>query len=139
MNTRNERPHSLGPPTRYLQLRSCTLPYCQRLEDETAILSAMTYVDLNPIRAGMAEDLPGSDHTSAQRRIAPIEANRRKVADPLGPIFGNPQQLLLPINQAQYLDLVDQTGRALHPGKRGRIEAQVPPRATAPLKSGCLK
>ncbi len=33
----------------------------------------------------------------------------------------------MPINQAQYLDLVDQTGRALHPGVRGRIEAQVPP------------
>ncbi len=100
--------------------------HCQRLEDESAILSAMAYVDLNPIRAGMAEDLPGSDHTSAQRRIAQIENDRRKAADLLGPIFGNPKQLLVPINQAQYLDLVDQTGRALHPGKRGRIEAQVP-------------
>ncbi len=101
--------------------------HCQRLEDESAILSAMTYVDLNPIRAGLAEDLPSSDHTSAQRRIEQIANDRRNAADGLGPIFGNPRQLLVPINQAQYLDLVDQTGRALHPGKRGRIAAQVPP------------
>ncbi len=40
-----------------------------RLLDETAILAAAAYVDLNVIRAGMAETLETSDHTSAQRRI----------------------------------------------------------------------
>jgi len=37
----------------------------QGLLDETAIVTAMAYVDLNPIRAGMAKDLADSDHTSA--------------------------------------------------------------------------
>ena len=100
--------------------------HCQRLEDEGAILSAMTYVDLNPIRAGIAEDLPGSNHTSAQKRIQRIEADRRQARAKLKPIFGCNQRALLPIDQSQYLELVDITGRLLHPGKRGRIEARVP-------------
>ncbi|MCB1590517.1 MAG: hypothetical protein KDI56_16510, partial [Xanthomonadales bacterium] len=42
---------------------------CQRLLDEQAVLSVMTYIDLNPVRAGMAEDLESSDYTSIQQRI----------------------------------------------------------------------
>ena len=36
---------------------------CQRLLDEAAVLSAMVYVDLNPVRAAMAQDLEDSDYT----------------------------------------------------------------------------
>jgi REP element-mobilizing transposase RayT len=42
---------------------------CQRLLDEAAVLSAMVYVDLNPVRAAMAQDLEDSDYTSIQQRI----------------------------------------------------------------------
>ena len=42
---------------------------CQRLLDEQAVLSAMVYVDLNPIRAAMATDLETSDYTSIQQRL----------------------------------------------------------------------
>ena len=100
---------------------------CQRLEDEAALLSAMAYVDLNPIRAGMAKDLATSDHTSAQLRLNEIVIDRRLAASGLRPVFGPYQQRLLPLNQAQYLDLIDQTGRTLHQGKRGHIQASVPP------------
>lgn len=41
----------------------------QALLDEQAILSVMAYVDLNPVRARMAEGLEDSQHTSIQRRI----------------------------------------------------------------------
>ena len=40
-----------------------------KLIDEESLLACMVYVDLNPIRAAMAEKLEASDFTSIQRRI----------------------------------------------------------------------
>ena len=45
-----------------------------RLLDETALLACAVYVDLNPIRAAMAQTLDASDFTSAQRRIESLQA-----------------------------------------------------------------
>ncbi len=49
-----------------------------RLLDEAAILACSAYVDLNPIRAGIARSLEDSDHTSIQRRL---ESNRSSASD----------------------------------------------------------
>ena len=49
-----------------------------RLIDETAVLACAAYVDLNPIRAAMAETIEESDYTSAQKRAADL-ARRRGV------------------------------------------------------------
>jgi REP element-mobilizing transposase RayT len=42
----------------------------QALLDEPAVLTAMAYVDLNPVRAGLAETPEASDYTSIQERLA---------------------------------------------------------------------
>jgi REP element-mobilizing transposase RayT len=45
--------------------------HSQALKTEEALLSCMTYVDLNPVRASIANDLESSDYTSIQERIKP--------------------------------------------------------------------
>ncbi|TVS12939.1 MAG: hypothetical protein EA424_22110, partial [Planctomycetaceae bacterium] len=44
-----------------------------RLLDETAILACAAYVDLNPIRAAMAQTIETSDYTSAQQRALELQ------------------------------------------------------------------
>ena len=43
----------------------------QRLCDERALLAAMAYVDLNPVRAGIVQGLNDSAHTSVAMRMGP--------------------------------------------------------------------
>ena len=45
-----------------------------RLLDETAVLACSAYVDLNPIRAALAETVEQSDYTSVQRRALSLQA-----------------------------------------------------------------
>jgi hypothetical protein len=111
----------------------------QALLDEAALLSCMTYVDLNPIRAGIATDLDSSDFTSVQDRLSEVQAERREQnqdhADSkprLMPFIESmsEQQFFagIPYNLMDYLELVDWTGRAVRPDKKGFITARVPPR-----------
>jgi REP element-mobilizing transposase RayT len=46
-----------------------------RLLDETAILACAAYVDLNPIRAAMAQTIEASDYTSGQQRALALRAD----------------------------------------------------------------
>ena len=45
----------------------------QVLKDDAAILACLQYVDLNPIRAGIAKSLEASDFTSVQDRIRDLQ------------------------------------------------------------------
>jgi hypothetical protein len=103
---------------------------CQTLLDETAVLSAMAYVDLNPVRAGICDSLEDSAHTSAKARLDVIEKDRHRIDQPLAPVLGLRGFGVLALHQRDYLELVDHTGRQLHPGKRGAISGP-PPAALA--------
>ncbi|MDY0269696.1 transposase [Trichloromonas sp.] len=48
----------------------------QALLDEQAVLMAMAYVDLNPIRAGMAETPEQSTHTSVKQRVEDLTCEK---------------------------------------------------------------
>ncbi|MGE3410278.1 MAG: transposase [Pirellulales bacterium] len=110
-----------------------------KLCDEAALLACAAYVDLNPIRAGMAESLEASDFTSVQRRLqsaaepvesparrdawlAPLELDER--ASELRPVglrgrTGRRASDLgfLPMTLDDYIELLDWTSRQMKPGK----------------------
>jgi hypothetical protein len=116
---------------------------CQALLDEAAIAACMVYVDLNPIRAGRAASPEESDFTSIQERIrawqkqtadnvsgasSPIDSNDAASAGWLCPIQSDSNRRgILQITAAEYLDLVDQSGRILRSDKRGAIDADLAP------------
>jgi REP element-mobilizing transposase RayT len=100
----------------------------QALLDEQALAACMAYVDLNPIRAKMADTPETSDHTSVQKRIT--FAKEAQQPTELFPFVGNPREAMpegLPFQLSDYLALVDWTGRAIREDKRGCIDGQLPP------------
>lgn len=103
----------------------------QALLDETALLSCMAYVDLNPVRAALSDDLEDSDFTSIQDRIRQIKHERDNTKPRLLPFIEaeheNKQLTALPFNVQDYIDLVDWTGRCIRDDKRGFIPPTVQP------------
>jgi hypothetical protein len=105
---------------------------CQALLDETALVTAMTYVDLNPVRAGMAQDIETSDYTAVQARLGEIVAPEEASKNPRVPLMpfhadaADSREPAIPFELQDYLDLVDWTGRAVLPNKRGVVDADAP-------------
>ena len=124
--------------------------------DEAAILACSAYVDLNPVRAGIAETPEQSDFTSVQDRCetvkayqkakspsakkqAKIHASDRWLApvairgkSHIGPVASKSSHRVsdkgfLPLSLADYLKLVDWTGRQIARGKKGRIPDRCKP------------
>jgi REP element-mobilizing transposase RayT len=106
----------------------------QALLDEKALAACMVYVDLNPIRARMADTPEQSDHTSIKQRIKQaIKVQRpdqpEQQPDTLFPFAGNPRIDMpdgLPFNLADYLELVDWSGRIIREDKKGYIPDHLP-------------
>lgn len=100
----------------------------QALLDEGALAACLAYVDLNPIRAKMAETPEASDHTSIQQRISAAKDGQQPKR--LFPFAGNPSKPMpagLPFRLQDYLELVDWSGRILREEKRGAIDGNLPP------------
>jgi len=117
----------------------------QALKSEEALLSCMAYVDLNPVRAGIADTPEASGYTSFRERIE-SEFDLQQAIDnqaeggdlfdfktPLKPLlpFGHrlidKDQPRILFNFKDYLSLVDWTGRITRSGKRGHIDEHLPP------------
>lgn len=127
--------------------------HSQALCSKQAVITAMAYVDLNPVRAGIAKTPESSEYTSIRaRQQKNTEVELHNVLSAMmmsGELhhFGTPVRPLMPFARAvgtqtdvqwptantlpmrehDYLELVDVFGRVLRRGKRGRIEPGVAP------------
>ena len=117
----------------------------QALKSEEALLSCMAYVDLNPIRAGLADTPEHSEYTSIGERLHPKFDLYQAVDDqtecgdlleftsllkPLLRFEGrltNKLQSGILFGFEEYLALVDWTGRIIRSDKRGHIDHVLPP------------
>ncbi|WP_230515323.1 transposase [Teredinibacter turnerae] len=117
----------------------------QALLTEEALLSAMAYVDLNPIRASMADSPEKSDHTSIKERIKPCFDLVKAIGSqqdteclqgfdlPVKPLLHfeasvkNDVQDGILFGYTDYLKLIDATGRCIRKGKRGYMPAHLKP------------
>ena len=100
----------------------------QALLDEAGLLTCMAYVDLNPIRAGIAKTPERSDFTSIQERIRSFNPPIHKQASTLRSFRRHRQdEDAIPFYLPDYLALVDWTGRAVRADKRGAISSTIPP------------
>ncbi len=110
----------------------------QALLDDVALLSCMAYVDLNPIRAGIAPNLFQSDFTSIQKRIAQYQSYQQQITTKspgistdeqpkaLLPFSGTNHTKAIPFSYADYFELVDWSGRHVDPKKSSYIKPNEP-------------
>lgn len=120
----------------------------QALLDVPALLSCMVYVDLNPVRAGIADSLETADFTSIQERLRRLceQANTLEhpapnpedqssndntaTKTPLLPFIERESAdspNTLPFTLKNYIALADWTGRAVRDDKPGAIRPSAQP------------
>ena len=89
----------------------------QALLDDVALLTAMAYVDLNPVRAGIAENPEESEFTSILQRVCEIRGSANPDSNtyvPLAPFRGADQaspSTVIPFRLEDYRMLLEWTSR----------------------------
>ena len=95
----------------------------QQLLDENAILAAMIYVDLNPVRAGIAQDASTASHTSLRKRLTDTTRKDEMTA------LNHPNAPLpFAYRLDEYIDLADWTVEIQHNKRPTRSYNRGPPR-----------
>ena len=96
----------------------------QALLDESAVLACMAYVDLNPIRAKMAETPETSKHTSIKKRInaAKNQQSQPRVLMPF--VSSSRDEMLKGIAYSfnDYCELIDTTSRCIRDDNSGYMD-----------------
>lgn len=102
---------------------------CTKLEDEASILACMVYVDLNEVRAKVADSPETSRFTSAYDRIEAKRQPGRGEPDWLCPIKATKdgEGIFSDLDLDAYLNIVDFTGRQQAAGKKGSIPEHLSP------------
>ncbi len=89
----------------------------QALLDVGGALSCMAYVDLNPIRACIAQSIGESKHTGIKKRLEEIDDS--SLNQTLKSIAGNVKSRTMVLPLKDYIELVEWTGSAIcYPGKK---------------------
>lgn len=97
---------------------------CQKVESVAAILACSVYVDLNPIRAGIAPTPEQSNFTGIQDRIFALKNGKQRPGDPA--LVSIEELTDGALSTQDYLELVDATGRVLVAGKAAISDAIAP-------------
>jgi len=122
-----------------------------RILDEESLLACAAYVDLNPIRAAMAETLETSEFTSVQRRIQALQQSETATPNDgamvdsfLSPLTINEKndsigacanqtrvrcsdKGFLSLSTMDYLELLDASSRMVRPDKTGFTPSDIAP------------
>jgi hypothetical protein len=78
--------------------------YSGALLSEQAVLAAMAYVDLNPVRAKICEAIDGYAHTSAYRRLQHLENSPEKLQELMRPLVSGISNPFRPKSQLMILE-----------------------------------
>jgi len=107
----------------------------QALLDEDALLTCMAYVDLNPVRAKMADSVETSEYTSVYERLNGVAQQKESpleyafIKKSLFGFVGDESEQStqgIPFSLLDYIELVDWSGRIIREDKRGAIANQRP-------------
>lgn len=101
--------------------------HCQALLDESAVLTCMAYVDLNPVRAGIAQTPETSLFTSVHDRIVSRRFGKEDWLAPFAGGAGKYQAPALDMLLDEYLNLVDWTGRQIRADGKAAIPVDMAP------------
>jgi hypothetical protein len=122
-----------------------------RILDEETLLACSAYVDLNPIRAAMAETLETSEFTSVQRRVQALQKGDSSIPtngtrvdlflspltideknDSIGACANNNRERcsdkgFISMSTMDYLELLEASARMVRPDKSGYTPSDVAP------------